>query len=203
LLEGGGERYVSNDRLLVDLGHEPPFARGMPTIVALREATLARFPAVEGRLRARGYTRHHTLAEMAAGRSTGPSGEAPAWPPSLTPAQVCALAGADATGGGPLAAVLLPRMAPAVARFEVRRLSPGPPAADRLRDSLLIAELPERPAAAFDDGGPPVARDDTALRDLCAAFGDRVPCFDVALGPAAYETNGGASLWRSVREVVG
>jgi hypothetical protein len=172
LLLGGRVRYVTNDRLLVDARREPPLARGMPTIVSLREETLARFPAVAERLRGSGYARERTLAE-----ARGPSR------PKISPAQLRALAGVGERGGGPLRAAVFPSVRDSE-RFEVRLL-PSREAAERLRRALFLAALPERPAAAFAGATQP--RDGPALDRLCRELAARIRCLDVRLGPRAYE----------------
>ncbi|MCK6461225.1 MAG: hypothetical protein L6Q95_15185, partial [Planctomycetes bacterium] len=88
-LLSGGVRYVTNDRLLVDLGADPPLARGMPAIVTLREETLARFPDFAARLAASAYSRERTLAEAARARGARSN---------LSPAQLRALTGVAETG---------------------------------------------------------------------------------------------------------
>ncbi len=202
----GGVRYLTNDRLLVDVERDPPEARAMPTVVTLRQETLATFPGFRARLRSAGYRLGRTLAELAArdaagasrplppgeGRGEGAAGPscphvtAPPPPASLSPAQHCALAGVEATGATRLASIVFPSLAPDVARFEVRPLPPGE-AARRLGASLLLAGLPERSAAAFDGPEPPFVREASALEALCGALAERVPCLDVRLGPDAYE----------------
>jgi hypothetical protein len=200
-LVAGGARYLTNDRLLVAASHEPPIARGMPTIVALRPETLDPFPELRARIDAGGYERHLTLAEAAAARAPetrevrGPLPPTDALPrpaPTLTPAQLCAVAGVEAAGAAPLASIVFPRIAPEVPGFEVRPLA-SDEAAARLRASLLLGGLPERSAAAFDGPEPPFVRDETALAALCAAVTGRVRCVDLRLGPDAYVRAGSAS----------
>lgn len=185
----GGARYVTNDRLFVDPSSEPPLARGMPTIVSLREETIARFPVFAERLRATAYARDRTLAEAEA-RGTQD------WRPNLTPAQLVKLTGAGAAGKGPLRAALFPAVAQESGRFDVRPLGVAEAAA-RLRQGLFLATVPERPAAAFAAGTP--SRDGPALDRLCRDLAARIPCLDVRLGPRAYE---GPAVWDAILERV-
>jgi hypothetical protein len=180
-LLAGGARYVTNDRLFVG-----EVARGMPTIVTLRDETLVRFPEFATQVRASGYSRHLSIAEAKAGTAGGPS---------LSPAQLCALAGAEPVPAGRLGAVLFPRLAPGVARFELRPLPPRDAAA-RLRTSLFLAGVPERTAAAFDPTG--WSRDGAALDRRCAELAATVPCADVLLGAGAYE--GKPTIWDAIAE---
>lgn len=177
LLLGGRLAYVTNDRLLVDPRQDPPLARGMATIVSLREETLARFPGFAERLRASGYSRDRTLREAAAAGK-------PASRPHLSPAQLRALAGAAETGKGPLRAAIFPSLDAGLDRFDLRPL-PGPEAASRLRRGLFLATVPERPAAAFDLAAPP--RGEVELARACKDLAARVPCLELRLGPRAYE----------------
>jgi hypothetical protein len=180
-----GTRYVTNDRLLVDV-RGGLLARGMPTIVSLRDETLARFPAFARRLRESAYARDRTLAEAAA--SAAPPR------PNLTPIQLRVLAGAGETGAGPLRAVVFPSVAPDVERFAVSALGERDAAA-ALRTGLFLATLPERPAAAFADDTP--ARDEAMLDRLCREVAARVPCLDVRLGAHAYAA---PSAWDAIVE---
>lgn len=173
LLLGGGVTYVTNDRLLVDVGSGA--ARGMPTIVSLRDDTLARFPAFARRLRESGYARQRTIAETR---------DAAGWRPNVSPAQLRALAGVAETGAGALGAVVFPSLAADVATFAARTLD-ADEAAQRLRRGLLLATLPERPAAAFAGGTRP--RDGQELDRLCRDLAARIPCLELRLGPRAYD----------------
>ncbi|HEX5136161.1 MAG TPA: hypothetical protein VFY93_04255 [Planctomycetota bacterium] len=186
-LLAGGARYVTNDRLFVDLSADPPLARGMPAIVTLRDETLARFPAFAERLAASGFARERTIAESSPGTPSRPN---------LSPAQLRALTGAGESPGGPLRAIVLPAVDPAVPRFEIRQFAPGDAAA-RVRDGLFLATLPERPARAFATDAAP--RDGPALDRLCADLAARVPCLDVRLGPGAYRA---PAVWDAIRERV-
>lgn len=181
----GKARFASNDRLLVDL-REGLEARGMPTIVSVREETLARFPGFARRLRDSGYARDKTLAEAKAMA-------APARP-MLSPLQFRVLASAEEARAGPLLAAVFPAVAPGVERFEVRALS-ADEAAPALRKGLFLATVPERPAAAFAEGARP--RDGAALDRLCQDLSLRIPCLGVLLGPRAYD---GPSVWDAIRE---
>ena len=173
----GGTRYVANDRVFVDLRGDPPAARGMPTIVSLREETIARFPDFARRLHASACARDRTLAEAEARRT-------PDWRPHLTPAQLLALARAQPLGAGALHAAVFPAFATDIGRFDLRPLE-ADEAAERLRRSLLLAALPERPAEAFAGGAPP--RDGPELDRLCRDLGARIACLDLRLGPRAYD----------------
>jgi hypothetical protein len=173
LLLAGGARYVTNDRLLVDA--RAVVARAMPTIVRLREDALARFPAFASVLRAYGFDRAHALAEAAP-----PSRR---WPPSLSPAQLCAAAGAraGAVGAGPLARIVFPEIDPAPG-FDLSPLEPGA-AAERLARGLLLPGGEARAAEAF---AGPSAEPGRAMVPACAAVAACAPCYTLRLGPDAY-----------------
>jgi hypothetical protein len=173
-----GARFVGNDRLFLEPGG---FAWGVPTLVRLREDSLALFPSLAEKVR--GYDRRRSLAEAA------PEPPEHSFGRSVSPAQLCACTGATASCGGPLRAVYFPVLDPAPG-FGVEPL-PVAEAARRLFRSLFLASLPERPAAAF---GPAPSRDRAALDALCASLAGRVPCFALRLGPDAYERDVWAAL---------
>jgi aminoglycoside phosphotransferase (APT) family kinase protein len=98
-------RFVANDRVVVRSADGGIEAHGIPTVVSHRPGTL---PVAMRRAAAeRGYAATRTLAEArVSGRSPGPE------IPSLSPAQLCRLAGVPRGAGGTVGAVLLPRVDP-------------------------------------------------------------------------------------------
>ncbi len=188
LLGATGVQFVSNDRLMVEpRAGAAPMARGMPTIVTLREGTLDHAPAIRDRLRGRNYHSLRSLEECAGPAPSDAPVDAPADRPTrLSAAQLCAGAEVRACAGGPLGAIVFPRVDPEADGVELRRL-PLAESAARLRASLLLASLPERTAAAFDDGAPPHRRDSAALDALAADIAARTPCHEARLGRGAYQ----------------
>jgi hypothetical protein len=174
-LASGAASYVTGDRLLVGQVGDRLEARGMPTIVALREGTVDYFPELRSRLVATAYEWSGTE------RRPDERGR------GISPAQLCALMEVKATPSGPLGVIVFPRIVPAVSSYDLRVLSPEE-AAGCVRTSMFLAAVPERTAAAFAGDAPPVLRDESALQALSAGIAERVCCIDLRLGVDAYGT---------------
>lgn len=190
----GGVRYVANDRAFVVLGSARATVLGMPTIVSLREATLALAPALRTEITSKAWHYAATIAEARAHRASGEAAEGIGgrWPPGLSPAQLVALLGVEARAGGALSRIVLPEIAPGGPRFALRRLAPEQAAARLLAAGLVAGGRP----ATFVAAAPPGARD--ALAAAGRALAARVPCFACAHGPDAYEP---PSVWDAIREL--
>jgi hypothetical protein len=184
-LDDPDARFVSNDRVHAT----GTSARGMPTIVTLREGSLA--PALRDELASGAWHHASTVAEARAHRAAGTTapGVETRWPPGLSARQLCALIGREALAGGPIERIVFPSVArgdDAPGRFELRPLAEAEAAA-RLGDDGLIA------------GGrlAPFFADDVRIdRDAVASLAARVPCFACRLGPRAYEP---PSVWDALR----
>lgn len=114
-LVGHGERYVANDRVLVALDgatHESGqvWAHGMPSIVGIRAGSLAWAGDLGTALESRAWHYTTTVAEARANQRAGVAAKAAGtiWPPGLTPAQLCALLGAECLAGGPVTRLVFP-----------------------------------------------------------------------------------------------
>ncbi len=174
-LRAGGH-FVSNDRAVLFAGPQGVVARGMPTIVRIRQATLdglpgdLRAPLASGRL-------DHLATRNEIARGTLPPRPRPGRPRNLSPAQLCDWLSAPARREVPLARVLLLRTGPHPG-VAVRELAPGA-AAERLEACAF-----GRPGAASDlFPGPPPASSPAAdpartYRDLAKG----VRCLELELG---------------------
>ncbi|MEB2345818.1 MAG: hypothetical protein OZ948_13890 [Deltaproteobacteria bacterium] len=193
LLEGGG-RFVANDRVFVGVSARGADVRGMPTIVSLREGTLALFPQLRGELDSKTWHWSGTLEETRARRRSGrpAEGAGDRWPPGLSPPQLCALLGVAARAGDPLVRIVLPAVVAESGspRFALRRLAPDEAAA-RLLATGLVAGGRLAPFVAGAQGG---GRD--ALAAPARALAATVPCFACALGPDAYAP---PPVWEAIR----
>jgi hypothetical protein len=186
LLADTGACLVANDRVAMrrpaGAGEAGTTAlmRGMPTIVSVRESSLAHLPDLAARLEECGDHHRFSLAEGAgAGRAGGAGGAGRAgggW--SLTPAQLARLLGVSRSADVPLGAVLFPRMS----------LRPG---------GMTIAALPpdeaHRRLAALRFGPESPASD-----DLVGAVAASVPCLDCGIGTDAYTRGTGAKLLAAI-----
>ncbi len=189
-LQAAGALFISNDRVLArqDQGHV--VLRGMPTIVNLRPGTLAMFPAVSSRIRARGYHPARTLAQ-ASRPGARPRVPRPDGAVTLTPLQFCEAAQVGALPQAEAWRLVFPRVRESGVGIELDPLDPGT-AARRLRAALFAAERPGQVAEAF--AGPDGAADvgEAALQRRVLDLAARVPCYDAALGVEAYGGAGAA-----------
>lgn len=194
-LQGGGARFVANDRLAVRVRPDEVSAVGVPTIVSLRAGTLGLSERLRSRLAGPAWHWTSTLAQARADQQAGRAapGHRPGAPARVTAAQLCALLGTAAQRGGPLRRIVFPEIVSddAVPRFRLDRL-PVDEAARRLGESGLFAG---GHAASFLDGAAAIAapRREAALRSVA----QRVPCLSCALGPDAYRS---PSVWEALRD---
>jgi len=188
----GTTRFVSNDRVFVRLGSAPPLVRGMPSIVSLRDATLALSGSLRAALRSGAWHFASTVAEARARLATGtrPEGAGRHSPPGLSPAQLCAVLEVQPVVGGKPTRIVFPETRPAgEPRFSLRRLTPEEAAA-RLLESGLFAG--GRSATFVSGTAPERSALESALHELAA----RVPCFSCVLGPDAYVSR---SVWDAAK----
>ena len=166
-------RFVANDRAVVRIAEGGIEAHGIPTVVSHRPGTLPA-PMLDAAAQ-RGYAATLTLAEArASGRGSGLG------VPSLSPAQLCRLAGVPRVAGGRVGAVLLPVVDPSSDGLELRPLSPRE-AADHV-DALRFGP-PEEPSSPLFPPPPP-GRDPAphTSRDPLIALQEDVPWAVVRLG---------------------
>jgi aminoglycoside phosphotransferase (APT) family kinase protein len=187
-----GTRFVANDRVVVRVADGEIEAHGIPTVVSHRPGTL---PASMLEAAAqRGYAATLTLAEArAAGRPSGPP------VPSLSPAQLCRLAGVPRRAGGKVGAVLLSTIDPSSEGLRLHALSRRE-AADRV--NALRFGPPGNPSSQLF-APPAPARDPTPLtgNDPLAALQEAVPWAVVRLG-APWDRRAGRQLGRFLAEIV-
>jgi hypothetical protein len=166
-----GVDYLSNDRLLVDLG-EAPVARAAPTIVSLREGTRGLLPNVARRLADCGDYRE-TAARRASRGPAPPLADQGIW--RLAPAQLCAALERRLVPAATLGAVLFLEDQAAPDRGVVRRLEPEA-ASTRLAEATLCAASGVYASEVFvTDGGP--RPDALEIARRCAQLASRVSCF--------------------------
>jgi hypothetical protein len=179
-LRAPGARFVSNDRVWLDLLGEPMRMRGVPSIVAIRPSTLDCFPAVRERLRHSGYRHALTIGEARAAKR--PPTEKPA---SVTAAQLCDALGVRAEAEAPLSSIVFPRVSGGAGGIEIEPLT-ATAAARRLAASLFHAANPAQVSEAFPPPEGARVPDAFTLHERCATVAARVPCYDARLGRDAY-----------------
>jgi Ser/Thr protein kinase RdoA (MazF antagonist) len=168
-----GACFVANDRVVVRVAEGGIEAHGMPTIVSHRPGTL---PAAMLEAAAqRGYAATLTLAEArASGRAPG------AEVPSLSPAQLCRLAGVPRVAGGRIGAVLLPVVDPSGGGVGIRPLSRREAAARA--EALRFGPPGEPSSELFTPPPPEIDPAPAPSRDPVAALQEDVPWAIVRLG---------------------
>jgi energy-coupling factor transporter ATP-binding protein EcfA2 len=173
LVHAPGAAYVANDRCVVRANGSGTAAtvRGLPTLVSIRSDTLERFPVVRARL--------DGVRPEAASRPRA----------TVTPPEFLELVGRPARApGGPLLALVFPRVGAGPNRLALRRLGPAEAEA-RLREGLFRAGRTSPLGDVFvPPGAEPAAvagrvreEADRAVRRLAAD----VPCFECLLGGGA------------------
>ncbi len=191
-----GTQFVANDRAFVRVGAGgAASAHGMPTIVAIREGTLALAARLRDAVGSGAWHYASTVAEARGARAAGAPvpGAGTRWPPGLSPAQLCAILGVDALAGGTVARIVFTeidtRSTPA-APFSLRRLSPDEASA-RLLESGLVAG--GRTATFLAPALPPAR---AALERAAGALASAVPSLGCVLGSDAYAA---PSVWQAIR----
>jgi hypothetical protein len=194
----GGASYLANDRAFVDASASPT-ARGMATIVALRDGTLDLFPDLRAAYEGARFDRDRTIAECAPGvdRPTprvGPGFERA----GIGPAQLCRLLGASMTAEAPVRALLFPRVDPEARGLVLEPLD-GRAALEALSRSLLEPSEPARLSEVFapDRAGTSVPAE--TERDTCRRLVERAPSFACRLGRDAFAGDVRAALDAATR----
>jgi hypothetical protein len=173
--------FLSNDRLLVSLEGDRVTLRGMPTIVSIRDGTLALFPDLDRAARADLFNSRLTVEESREDqvevRPRGRQGKKGA-----SPAQYCTLMGCEPVRDARAACILFPRLTGRPGGLSVRPL-------DRamtlrcLREGLFGNIAPERLSEAFTLASPafrsPGARNDA---DPLECLGREAPGYICELG---------------------
>lgn len=186
-LHGQGAALIGNDRAFVRVDDGVPRVRGMPTIVSLREGTVARWPVLAQEL-ARGCWRFHlTVAQAqsfrARGQRPGPASRRAV--PGITAAQLGALCGVALRAEAPCTRIVLPRIDPALHTTDGFVLTDLPPAVAAQRILAEGRTAGGARASALVLGAPPpdLERQVAAVHAWTAA----VTCQALDLGPAAYD----------------
>jgi hypothetical protein len=166
MLERAGVRYVANDRCVLRLTPAGASVRGLPTLVSVRRDTLARFPAARARL---GSVRPDLAGAEQAQRPSF----------SMSPPEFCELMGdCPRASGGPLLALLFPRIGEDAAPLSWRRLG-AEEALARLRAGLFRAGHASPLGQAFVSAAAAAADARDADHRLVA---ERIPGFACSLG---------------------
>jgi hypothetical protein len=192
LLRRAQARFVSNDRVMVDLAGEVPLVRGVPTIVKVREDSLRLLPSLTGPAFDHPHRHYLTMRECTSGSAL--IEPAAHQPPSMSPAQFCRWLGVEPLAAAPIGALVFPRVDPTVKRFILRDLGASE-TADRIRASLFSAGPGGLVSEAF---GPLWDSDFPGQGDTLAACGRLaeagIAC-ECRIGPLAFDAPG---VWDAV-----
>ena len=170
LLAEPGTAFLSNDRVLVEIGRTPN-AVAVPTVIALREGTLKLIPAVTARLASLGDFRAHQ-DQRAAG---GPAPAVVAGDVTrINAQQLCETVDRPSVSSAPLGAVIALDEADGGTR-DVRRLDPAG-AARMLAESLLGSQSGICTSEVFVAADAAVPRFRTLI-SRCAQLATLVPCY--------------------------
>ncbi|MHB8837262.1 MAG: hypothetical protein ACYC9Y_16355 [Candidatus Methylomirabilia bacterium] len=190
-LRGGG-RFLANDRVRVCAGEDGFTVKSVPVIVKVREGTLGFFPGLRERILSEGM--HYTLAGGESLEHLDPRpvlGNDGSF--ALSPAQACALFGADQAAEARRPVVVLPAFTGEAGGFSITRLSPAQ-AAGPLQESLFGARhwAPATPAFNLE---PESGSGASARQAACERFRSEVPILRCAVGRDLYDEPGGARRW--------
>jgi hypothetical protein len=178
-----GASFVSNDRLFVDC-EATATAEAMPTIVMLREGTLAFFDDLAGVLRDSRFDRARTLAECEAAAVPDPE-ERSVQRRGISPAQLCHSTGAAMRASTPVGVLLFPRIDPAADGLVLEPMS-DEAARETLGRSLLKPSHPTRCSPLFSPGRVGGETPAEVESRRCDALLARVPAYDCRMGPDAF-----------------
>ncbi len=181
-----GCKLITNDRVVVERLAAGPVARGMPTIVCVREPTLKFFPGLARRCAEARFQRALTISECRTTWRIEPLSDGNVESlPTLSGEQLCHLLSTTAVQSAPLAKVLFPNVQPQARGVEMIRLATDEAAA-QLAENILAPCRPLRWSSAFERFAacaPPAWQ---RLLDNCRRIANDVACYRCVLGPDAY-----------------
>jgi hypothetical protein len=162
LLEIPGTSYIANDRCVARPGIATVSVRGLPTIVSIRCDTLEHFPAARARL-------ERIRPDLAGSERSGRSRF------SLSPPEFCELMGdCPRESGGPLMALIFPRVTDDPTPLRLRRLDPAE-ALERFRTGLFRAGFANPLGEAFVSRA---SRSVVSSSEHQRRIAETIPCFD-------------------------
>ena len=172
-----GAGIVANDRVIVAREESGWIAHGVPTIVSVRQPTIALLPRVRWPVRGVEQPVMYTRAQLPQVR---PAHDVSSSPLTLSLAQLADAAGAPLESGGPVACIALVGRDDSMESFVVRRL-PSDEAERRLRADRFGVGTEPRPATVFEHSlghvDPPTIRPEVVER-----VAREVPCVELRIG---------------------
>jgi hypothetical protein len=183
-LQKKAARYVSNDRVLVDLARRQPLLRGIPTIITLRKTMLEMFPVLLRHLRRSCFNPCLRLQE-AQNALLGPAAIDEEGRFHLSPGQLCELTGVGVVGGGALSLLIFPLVSAADTCVSMERMS-AESAAQRMQAALFHSSVPSRKSTFFNARASKSQAVRKSHIHLTLEMASRVPCFECRLGRRAF-----------------
>jgi hypothetical protein len=176
LLQGTGVSYVANDRCVLHAGDDGTTVRGLPTLVSIRIDALDRFPGLEERL----AVVRPDLGSEAMLRGT--NGIKPRNRFSLSPPEFYRVMGdCPRQAGGPMVALVFPRITDQPTAMRLRRVEPVE-AAMFFRQGLFRASHAGPLAEVFVSArGVPLQTPDS-VEHTARRVAESVTAFDCELG---------------------
>ena len=171
---------LANDRVLV--AHEASGwqCRGMPSIVSVRPGSFTVLPWLHARVQqfACGHTRFASDVGPARLLNDGRYG--------LSPAQFCQLLNTQPVATAMASAIAFPRLDPTISGARAHRLNTAN-AAERLTACLFAASGLGTRSELFDLPESGRFPSPLELQNQARQFAAEIPCFEVRLGPHAYQ----------------
>jgi hypothetical protein len=191
MLRTAGAALVANDRVIVDVEPTPPLASGVPTLVSVRDPTLALFPDLRHAPDERPALRHRDevpVYSAAAAPATGPAKNF-----SLSPAQLASRCGSATTRCAPIAAIVFPAIDPSAVGWSLHPV-PAHSGSTLLLASRYGVGAPHRAPTIFAElGGDSLCSAGQGMAQV-ARLSAGVPLFRCRLGNGAYRDSADALL---------
>ena len=194
MLQAARPRFIANDRVFVREDGGRLQARGMPTVLTIRQSTLDVLPAAAAPLLREGYNFRMNASESRQ-RGRLPQAPRPGGEFGLNPRQFCSWLNVEPRGAAPVGMLLCPVRTgrPGTVAFE----APGiEEAVDTLQHALFGLHDWQGISRLFDFfGGSPPARE--RLIETCTSFARAVPAYRCLLGTDSLRSTDTAARIRS------
>lgn len=194
LLSQGIGSYLSNDRVFVGDSGDRPALRNIPTVISVRPGTLEHCHGFRDRFLQSGFSSYLLTLDEAAVADRVPISPNQFGNYFLSPAQYRDLLEAPQQPVAPGVALVFPVISDAVSTFSLRELD-AREAIARLPEALLGSGGWRKRTDAFTIPGGTAAPERGELAARTERFCRSVRCFEIRLGPGAYD---GASLASAV-----
>lgn len=188
-------QYVSNDRVVVDLGAGVPRVVGVPTIVRLREGSLDVIPGLREEVESGAWYYPFTVQETRGFRAAGtlPQPASTRVLAGMSPAQLCAVLGIGSRAGGKLERIVFPRVDPGLTGapgYSCTVLEPE----EAGRRLAAVGLLASGRLAPFLSGA--TTPDRRVLEERAMRLAGAVACHACTVGPEAYQE---PAVWDELR----